>query len=947
MTEPTDQPVPVDAEQLLRIIGELVTQLHPNSHNTITLDSSLERELAIDSLSRMELLNRLEKHFGVSLSERSMTEAESPRDLMRALQRHTQRSSQSIVASMQGETRRVSDLAKPESASTLIETLEWHVAHHPERIHVYFYDEDDQRHSLTYGELWRNSQRIAQGLRDSGLNAGDGVAIMLPTCLAYFYVFFGVLMAGGTPVPIYPPTRASQIEDHVLRHSKILGNALVKTLVTFDEVKSLARLLRTRVPELENIFTTDDLASQVAHVEIAPIKADDIAFLQYTSGSTGNPKGVVLTHANILANIRAMDKALQTTPNDVFVSWLPLYHDMGLIGAWMGALYVGFTLVLLSPLSFLGRPVRWLRTIHEHKGTVSGGPNFAFELCLSRIDDEQLQGLDLSSWRLAFNGAEPVSADTLRRFALRFGAYGLPSSAIAPVYGLAEATLGVGFPPLGRGLHTDVVSKEILSTQGRAEPVDSADKDAIEIVACGQPMAGYQVKVTDAQGRELPERHQGRLEFKGPSTTSGYFRNPSATDKLFRDGWLDSGDLAYIADGDIFITSREKDMIIRAGRNIYPYELEEAVGSLEGVRKGCVALFASPDADNRTEKLVLVAETREKDPQTLANLRRRIGELAVQTIGMPLDAIELAPPRSVLKTSSGKIRRSATSEDYQTGKLGGGGRSVAWQIARLALSGAVPQLRRGARRLRTWVFACWVWSALFVLGLVTAIGVFIMPTRGLRWRVVRACSRTMRWLSTLPVDISGLDNLPDEGAFVLVCNHQSYIDAPLLSGVLPVDLVYVAKAELVKTPVIGPLLRRLGLEFVDRLDKERSVQDARRINEVLRAGQAIAYFPEGTLRRMPGLLPFQMGAFVSAAGAQVPVIPVVIRGTRSVLRDESWFPRRSPVRINVGPALYANPALESEWAIAIDLRDRARADILKRLAEPDLIETRVAGALDI
>ena len=271
----------------------------------------------------------------------------------------------------------------------------------------------------------------------------------------------------------------------------------------------------------------------------------------------------MLSHANLLANIRAIGRAVEASSADVFVSWLPLYHDMGLIGAWLGSLYYGAPLYAMSPLSFLARPQSWLWAIHRFRGTLSAAPNFAFELCLNKIDDSDLRGLDLSSLRFIGNGAEPVSVATLRRFIARFGTYGFRPGAMAPVYGLAENALVVTLPPPGRPPRIDRVDRSALSARAIAEPARPDDLNAIEIVACGQPIPDHEIRIIDDMGRELGERREGRLEFRGPSATSGYFENAAKTRELFHDGWLDTGDRAYMAGGDLFITGRIKDVIIR------------------------------------------------------------------------------------------------------------------------------------------------------------------------------------------------------------------------------------------------------------------------------------------------------------------------------------------------------------------------------------------------
>jgi acyl-CoA synthetase (AMP-forming)/AMP-acid ligase II len=346
---------------------------------------------------------------------------------------------------------------------------------------------------------------------------------------------------------------------------------------------------------------------------------------------------VILTHANLLANIRAMGQVAGTTSRETFVSWLPLYHDMGLIGACMGSLYYACPLVLMSPLAFLARPQRWLWAIHQHHGTISAAPNFAYELCLRRIDDLDIAGLDLSSWQIALNGAEPISPETVTRFCERFAKYGFRPQTMTPVYGLAESSLGAAFPPPGRGVRIDRIQRDPFTRSGQAIPTDEDDSTALRFVSCGRPLPGHQIRIVDATGYEVAERQVGHLQFQGPSATSGYFRNPEDTRRLFDGDWLNSGDLAYIAGGDIYVTGRVKDLIIRAGRNIYPQELEEAVGDLPGIRKGCVAAFGSTDPVSSTERLVVVAETRETDAKAQEHLRQQIDATIIDLLGTPAD----------------------------------------------------------------------------------------------------------------------------------------------------------------------------------------------------------------------------------------------------------------------------------------------------------------------
>ena len=914
--------------QLLRDSGQVGRHAPP-----VHLDSSLERDLGIDSLARVELMMRIERAFDVRLPGHLLAAAETPRDLLRAVQAGGARTPESdALAATPIEAAAAEHEGLPDAAATLIEVLDWHVAAHPERVHVVLLGDGEHEEPMRYAELRSEAERIAGGLAELGVASGDAVAIMLPTSLAFFHVFFAILLAGAVPVPIYPPMRASDIEDHLRRQSRILGNCLAKLLVADSDTQPVAGMLRDLVPTLRRCVTIADLVRPAAAAP-RPGRSQDLALLQYTSGSTGNPKGVMLTHANLLANIRAMGRAIAADSRDVFVSWLPLYHDMGLIGAWLGSLYFAFPLVVMPPASFLLRPSRWLWAIHRYRGTLTSAPNFAYALCATRIDEPDLAGLDLSSLRFAFNGAEPVSAEALGHFTARFAAHGFPPTALAPVYGLAECAVGLAFPPPDRGPLIDRVERRAFTLSGAAVPAAAGDADALCFAACGRALPGHQVRVVDGSGRELPERAEGHIEFRGPSATAGYFRNPEATRTLFDGDWLDTGDLGYLAGGEIHLTSRAKDVIIRGGQHVHPYELEAAAGNLPGVRKGCVAVFGVADPASGTERVVVLAETRIAEGEARTALRTALAELALRVLGVPADDIVLAPPHTVLKTSSGKIRRAACRDSYVRG-LVGTGRAAAWrQRAGFLLSLARGRLRRTARTAAETLYAAWLWT----LSVALALGAFsalLLPRRAWRRRAVHGVARALLRASAMPVVVRGLESFPREPVIV-VANHSSYVDAILLFATLPEGLGFVAKRELGMHPVAGPLLRTIGTRFVERADIERSVRDSHELSQLAGRGESLVFFPEGTFTREPGLRPFHMGAFVIGAGAGVPVLPVAIRGTRSVLRDGDWLPRRGVIQLLAGPLLRPQG---KDWAAAVDLRKRARAEILGRCGEPDLGE---------
>ena len=931
-------------DEVLGTLRELVEELHPRSkgHVEIGLDTLLDRDLGLDSLTRMELLARLEARCETGLPVDAVAEADTPRDLLRAI-RGAPGGPARLRASLESPPVATPGLVPPAGTATLVDALEWHAAHHPGRVHVQLLDESGESTALTYGDLRDGARRVAGGLSAYGLEPGETVAIMLPTGLEYLQAFFGVLLAGGVPVPIYPPARLSQLEDHLRRHARILDNARARRLVTFEPALAVSRLLSAQIDALHGVLDVDGLLrSAFPEREWSPAPTDT-AFLQYTSGSTGDPKGVVLSHADVLESLDAMHQALEIEGGDVFVSWLPLYHDMGLVGAWLGSLYYAMPLVLMSPLVFLARPVRWLEAIHRYRATLSGGPNFAYEMCRQRIRESELAGLDLGSWRVAFNGAEPVSVDTQDGFASRFSPFGFEPNALAPVYGLAEATLGVAFTPVGRGPRYDHVDREVMQKQRRAKPVEESGAASTTFVGSGFPIPGFEVRTVDDAGRETAERRVGRIQFRGPSTTSGYFRNPEASRALFDGDWLESGDLAYVADGELFITGRVKDLIIRGGRNVYPYELEQAAGEVEGVRRGCVAVFGSEDRSSGTERLVVVAETRETDTETRSAMIRAIEGAAIRHLGSPPDEVVLVPPYTVLKTSSGKIRRGAVRELHEKGRLGtGAGASLPLQFLRLGLTAVVPQLRRAVDRAADVAYAAWFWLAIGLAAVALWPVTAIVRSRRRAGTVLRSVARALLLLTGLRPRVEGTLPPEDGRGRVLVFNHASYIDGLVLSAILDRVPRYVAKRELRRFVFSRLFLEGIGSLFVERFDRRRSAEDVDEITAALAAGSEVGIFAEGTLHRMPGLLPFQLGAFRAAVEAGAPVVPVVLRGTRSVLRNESWFPRRAAIRVRIGEAIdpgSIDPEV-SVWKRAVRLRDATRALMLRHCGEPDLATSR-------
>ncbi|MFU8857046.1 MAG: fatty acyl-AMP ligase [Deferrisomatales bacterium] len=551
---------------------------------------------------------------------------------------------------------------------TLLRALEARVHLSGSETWLKLYVRDRLACTLTYGELWAGARAWAAHLRVRGVEPGDRVLLLLPTEQAFYESYWGILLAGAVPVPAYPPVRLSRMEEYLQALGGLVRGSGARALVTSDAIRPLVRPVQdaggSALPfVVPQEVTAREGGPEVPEIEVRP---EDLGLLQYTSGSTGRQKGVMLTHANLLANLRAIGRGVELGPGDVAVSWLPLYHDMGLIGLMLGSLYWGIPLVALSPIDFLRRPVRWLRALSEHRGTVSAGPNFAFSLAARKIRDADLQGMDLSSWRVALCGAEPIHPTTIETFTRRFAPHGFRPEAFFPAYGLAENTLAVSFSALGQRPHVEHVDAGVLETEGRAVRVGSVEGSRA-IVSVGRALETIEVAIADDAGGPAPAGTRGEVLVRGPSVMAGYFGNPEATAAALAGGWLHTGDLGFLLDGHLFICGRKKDMVIKAGRNYFAEDLEAAAVALAGVRPGGVAVFAVENEVRGTEEVVLVAEIREgAERRGLAEaLQARVSEAT----GCRPDRVVLVAPHTLAKTSSGKIQRFRVRAWYLDGSL--------------------------------------------------------------------------------------------------------------------------------------------------------------------------------------------------------------------------------------------------------------------------------------
>jgi fatty-acyl-CoA synthase len=917
-------------DHVLDVVRGLAAELGgQRAEHAVSPQASLERDVGLGSLERVELMLRLEGAFGRRLGDEALA-IDTPAELARALAV----AGAASVAIPRVRAATVREAAPLEGAFATVHEALWRRSlTDPDRPHAYVREDDGTEVEVRYGQLWADAARVAGGLRERGVGKGHTVALMLPTGVDFLRVFQGILIAGAVPVPIYPPARLDRLEEYALRQSAILADAGIRVLVTVPRAAGVANLLRPLVPTLSAVTTASELMAHGASWHAAEGSGSDPAFIQYTSGSTGHPKGVLLTHDNLMANMRAIASGIAAGPTDVGASWLPLYHDMGLIGSWLFCLCRGLPIAILSPLAFLARPERWLWTIHERRATLSAAPNFAYELCVSKIPDAAIEGLDLSSWRCALNGAEPVNPETLDRFATRFAPYGFRREALMPVYGLAENSVALCFPPPGRGPRIDIVDRRSFESRGEAAAAAADETKALRFVSVGRALPEHEVHVVGPAGEELAERFVGRLVFRGPSMTPGYYKKPEATAEMtLPGGWLDSGDLAYAAGGEIFITGRKKDLIIKGGRNLVPQEIEEVAASVDGVRKGCVVAFGVASAA-ATESLVIVAESRRTDPETRERIASAITERVASATGVPPDSVMVAPPGAIPKTSSGKVRRGATRALYVDGALGRPRRTSALKRARLVASGLFalvsPRLSMASRGL----YAAYLGVVLLLLALIVWPLAALLPFR----RAARILERTVLRVALLAagcrLEMEGDEHLRGGGPFLLASNHTSYVDIAALLAILPRDFIFIAKREILGWPLVGLFVRRAGHLTVDRGDAQDGVAAAANVARAVEAGESVLVFPEATFTASAGLRPFRLGVFKTAVETGTPVIPIAIRGARQVLRDGFRVPRPGTIRIWIGAPVSADG---TGWRDVVDLRDRVASAIAAHCGEPRL-----------
>ncbi len=589
-----------------------------------------------------------------------------------------------------------------------------------------FVDRRERETFHSWDELRRRALGVASGLARLGVAPGERVALVYPTGIGFFDAFFGTLLAGAVPVPLYPPVRLGRLAEYHRRTARMIEIAGARLLLAEGRVKRLlGKTVELSRPALGCRTAAEVSAGKGTEAGAAgagfappPVAPTDLALVQFSSGTTVEPKPVALTHRAVLAQTRTLNGLWPNGPSGEVpgggdaacgerghsgVCWLPLYHDMGLIGCVFPALERPAILTLLPPEAFVARPALWLRALSRHRATISPAPNFAYGLCVHKVRDEEMEGVDLSCWIGALNGAEPVAPRVLRAFRDRFARWGLRREALTPVYGLSEAALAVTFSPLAEPFTTRRFLRQPLAAEGRAERVGETAEtetdtdsggDSLELVSVGRPLPGFEVRVLAAEGEPddvgadatgdedtptpvsprtapaLPPGRVGRVWVRGPSLMEGYLGRPRATARALVDGWLDTGDLGFLLHGELYLTGRAKDVVILRGRNHSPAQIEHAMEGVAGFRPGCAVAVSHLPEGAETERLLLFVEAagdasrEEREALPAACSRAVLGGT-----NLAVDRVVVVEPGTLPRTSSGKLRRGETLKRHLAGEL--------------------------------------------------------------------------------------------------------------------------------------------------------------------------------------------------------------------------------------------------------------------------------------
>lgn len=531
---------------------------------------------------------------------------------------------------------------------TIVDVLRRRAASAPDKAAFYVIEAQNAVTEISNGALLKEATILAGRLVAQGVRRGDIVLLAYETSPALLTAFFACLIGAFTPCIVEAPGVGAQAQEWAERlavRAQYAGARLVLTKQEFCDVLQAAGCEAAAI---------EALPRAMGSVLPEPTEADP-AFLQFTSGTTSLPKALLIDNRTLLNNVRGLAAAREWRHDDVIVSWLPLYHDMGLVALTMSGFVTGMPVVLMPSNLFTMNPARWLWAIHTFRGTVTSAPNFAYQFVATHAPEHRTRGLDLSTLRCAINAAEFIQQRTIERFTERFGPHGFRKEAFAPAYGLAECTVAASITRPSDQVRFDSISRSRMMAQGAASPVDPAHPDAWAVACVGPVLDGHEVRIVDSDGKPVPDRRQGHIQIRGPSVVRGYFKESMPSN--IKDGWLETGDLGYLDEGQLFITGRIKDLIIRAGANISPYEIEQVAGEIEGVRSGAVGAIGLNDPAKGTENLVVFFETTQRASDIVEGMRKAIRDRLSQKLSIAVDHVLEVPPHTLQKTTSGKLQR--------------------------------------------------------------------------------------------------------------------------------------------------------------------------------------------------------------------------------------------------------------------------------------------------
>lgn len=552
--------------------------------------------------------------------------------------------------------------------TTFAEVLRQYHRETPERVCMVLQHSGQEDRKVTYRELLEGANAHARSLQAAGIQPGEVVILILQHGSDLVFSFFGAVLHGAIPSIMPFLTEKLLPERYRADLASLVSITRPAAIITYPEFEEEVRAALHPGDSVRAVLLADQVEAPSApdydQLEGLRRTPQDIVLLQHSSGTTGLQKGVALSHQAVFNQLAAYQQALHLDPEqDVIVSWLPLYHDMGLIAGFLQPVLTGTLLVMMSPFEWVRAPQRLLTAVSQYRGTLSWLPNFAYNFCAQKIRDRHLEGVDLSSWRAVINCSEPVRYESHRAFLERFAPHGFRPQALAASYAMAENVFGVTQGGIDAPLTVDIIDREAFQVERVARPCPDGE-GALKMVSCGRPLSNTQVRILSAEGQELPERHVGEVALHSDCMLTGYYNRPDETDKAFRGGWYLTGDYGYLADGELYVSGRKKDLIIVGGKNIYPQDLENLAMSVPGVHAGRVSAFGVDNPEAGTEDVVIVAEVDSEDHQVREQIADGIRQAVTRGSAVALRSVYLVGPQWLVKTSSGKNARLANRDKF-------------------------------------------------------------------------------------------------------------------------------------------------------------------------------------------------------------------------------------------------------------------------------------------